>query len=587
MTYIFDEQVGLLKEATIVSYDSASGTIKAILTTDNIKIKPKTIEVNFPHSLYYNNGLFVGSKPFPGTPIIIGQGSGNQYYFVSFKSDNINLLPELNDNELLIKATDKTKLSLDTYNNIKLRSDKHQIHINSDNLLYKQYFNNQYIFTQGSRSVNAEIKRDIKYNDTFDQDSKLLDDDYDDFFVTIGLDPSATTNSIIKGSNKNPAFVEKREMIYEFSQDSKVTNDSFESSLYGNSKQTKINYEYPNRRNSRADTLSLSLVEPNYLMETIKGTVVDIFGNILDINRFPIPVGKDNATIKTDKSEDKIKNFLKIKELERKSLAYHFEINARKETNTNNTITLPDITSDKDYARNRSRFFIDIDKEGQFKINIPASSEKGNISLLSRYENYSTFGEEDNKNPNKLIYREDNLDIFQDSFAAQPFIKDSSYDGSKGLITIKSNDKISTPIDRITKVNMKHGTAYHDITATCITHQSTDFINYQNDQTIDITKITLLENVVSKTIYTDGDKANAGGRSGQINLDGSIELNIGANTVDRQSIWLDTAGGLVGNIGRDVLGRSMILGMDGDCLLQIGGYGISNDSRFNSLDNRL
>jgi hypothetical protein len=131
-------------------------------------------------------------------------------------------------------------------------------------------------------------------------------------------------------------------------------------------------------------------------------------------------------------------------------------LNARKETNTNNTIVLPDINSNTDYARNRARFFIDIDKEGQFKMNVPASSEKGNVSLLSRYENYSTFGEEDNKNPNKLVYREDNLDIFHDSFAAVPFIKDATYDGTKGIISIKSGDTVATPIDRLTKVNMKH-----------------------------------------------------------------------------------------------------------------------------------
>ncbi len=92
-------------------------------------------------------------------------------------------------------------------------------------------------------------------------------------------------------------------------------------------------------------------------------------------------------------------------------------------------------------------------------------------------------------------------------------------------------------------------------------------------------------NVVSKIIYVGGDKANAGGRSGQINFDGSLELNVGANTVDRQSLWLDTAGGIVANVGRDKLNRSMIMGMDGDCFIQVGGYGVSTDSRFGSEDN--
>lgn len=38
-------------------------------------------------------------------------------------------------------------------------------------------------------------------------------------------------------------------------------------------------------------------------------------------------------------------------------------------------------------------------------------------------------------------------------------------------------------------------------------------------------------------------------------------------------------------MGRDKLGRSMIMGMDGDCFIQVGGFGISTDSRFGSEDN--
>ena len=65
MISVFDEPVGLLKEATITAYDSSRGTIKATLTSSNVKIQPKSIDINFPHALYSNNGLFVGAKPFP------------------------------------------------------------------------------------------------------------------------------------------------------------------------------------------------------------------------------------------------------------------------------------------------------------------------------------------------------------------------------------------------------------------------------------------------------------------------------------------------------------------------------------------
>jgi hypothetical protein len=323
-------------------------------------------------------------------------------------------------------------------------------------------------------------------------------------------------------------------------------------------------------------------------METIKGTVVDIFGNILDINRVPIPIGKEQNTIKASTSTDKVKSYLSIRELERKSIAFHFEINARKNLlNPNGTITLPDINSNEDYARNRSRFFIDIDKEGMLKLNVPASSEKGNVPLLTRYENYSTFGTEDNSNPNKLIFRDDNLDIFQDSFASSAFnINDGSISTDRGSITLENDNSPTTPLDRITQSHIKHGTAYHDILATCYVHQKPDFLQFVADSSNPtfskqaIASLPLLKDVASKKIIVGGDNANAGGRSGSLNFDGSVELNIGANTVDRQSLWMDLAGGMVANVGRDIKNMSAALSLNGDVFVQVGGLGVSTDSRF-------
>jgi hypothetical protein len=67
-----------------------------------------------------------------------------------------------------------------------------------------------------------------------------------------------------------------------------------------------------------------------------------------------------------------------------------------------------------------------------------------------------------------------------------------------------------------------------------------------------------------------------------INLDGFIALNIGANTIDRQSLWFDCAGGIVSNVGRDRNGISYAGNYDGDVLIQVGGNGIDSslDSRF-------
>jgi hypothetical protein len=591
---LFNEEVGLLKLGSIVSYDSRRGLIKVQLSSSSaINGKPYFVDVPAPHTMFYNNGMFIGTLPGANTPVIIGQGSGGQHYFVSFVAEKLSNVPELKLNQLLIQANKNTKISLDTSNDIYIGSDTNKLHINAISNLYSSNFYNNYQFTQASRKIDGIVKRDLLLNTNYDHDSKLESDRYDSRFTIIGLDPSLSPSASVSGTSKNPPFVEQREIIYEFQYSSNIENDLLESSLYGKSDQKFIKYDLPDRRKSRADTLSLTLSSPNYLIETVKGTVIDIFGNILDLNRVPLPIGKDKNTIRSDKTDDKISSYFKIKELERKSLAYHFEINSRKDLSGNNgQVVLPDINSNEDYGRNRSRFFIDIDKEGQFKINVPASSSKGNIPLLTRYENYSSFGPEDNGNPNKLIYREDNLDIFQDSFASSQiqFTGDNPSINAKvkGSISIKDNDADGAPLDRILNTHIKHGTAYHDILKTCYAHQTNDFLKYQTDSvegneeflTVNIEDFNLLENVVTDTIKVSGKDANAGGRSGSINFDGSIDLNIGANDIDRQSLWLDTAGGIVANIGRDLKSMSAALSMNGDVFFQVGGIGVSGDSRF-------
>lgn len=588
MSNIFNEEVGLLVRGAIVSYNSQNGTIRVKLNSTTGANSDATVEVATPHGLFYNNGLFIGTTPTIGSSVVLGQGSGGQYHFVSFLAEKQTKVPKTLLGELLFQANDKTFLTLDQNNEIWVGSTNNRLHINTEFNYISTNFYNRFDFTQASRKVDGIIKRDRHPNKNIDPNSKLENDNNTDNFIAIGMDPSVSVNPITTSSTKNPPFTENRELIYEFQYSSDIHDDLNESLLYQDAGTNSQNFSFPNRRKSRADTLSLTLLEPNFLMETIKGTVVDIFGNILDLNRVPLPVGTDQNTIQADKTTDKSASFLSIKEIERKSLAYHFEINARKDlTGQNGQTVLPDINSNADYARNRSRFFIDIDKEGQFKINVPASSETGNIPLLTRYENYSSFGAEDNKNPNKLIFRDDNLDIFQDSFAAPVATTTTSgfsYATNKGSVELKDGNADASPLDRITNAHIKHGMAYHDILQTCYVHQNNQFIDYQagttDPLTVDISKIPVLENVVSKVIKISGDEANAGGRSGSMNFDGSLEMNIGANTIDRQSLWLDLAGSAIMHLGRDKNKRSALINMDGDVFIQVGGFGVVGDSRF-------
>lgn len=617
---IFDPPPGMLRAGAIV--DSSGNNFRVQLTeVSAIRGKAPSVPIPRVFPLVDSSGLFIGSLPGKNTTVTVGQSLGGQYHMVNYEPEDPNIIPKLLPGQLLIKSTDSSKILLDLDSNIKIGSDKNNIHVFASNQRYPKSnlitfnFENQNHFTQAYREVGGLVKRDLKPNlqaASYNGSSKLEDDSYDPIYSIIGLDPTSTANDIKIGPTKNPPLVEHREIVYEFQLQSNVDDDKAESNKYSKTSQANPVYTTPNRRSSRADTMSLSLVAPNFLIEEVKGTVVDIFGNILDINRMPLPVGltptttlRTNGTVATTDSQ---KSYLSIRELERKSIAFHFEVNARKDPKPKNQGTKLSINDDNYNAKlQRSRFFFDIDKEGQFKLNVPASSEVGNVPLLLRPENYSTFGTTDNSNPNQLWFVKSgqpvSQDIFVDSFAA-PMLETSAADvgakpqfahGSIQLIDSTNNNDAGPP-DRISQFidkkpySIRHGTAYHDILKTCSLHQDGRTIeNYQlqtMEDPIDTSYITDLKDLVSTKINVSGPAANAGGRSGSINLDGSLEMNIGANTVDRQSLWLDTAGGMIANIGRDRNNRSAMINFDGDVYIQIGGFGIAaSDQRFNNKDN--
>jgi hypothetical protein len=617
----YDPPSGLVQSASATPIDKKNFAIQLKdSSAQRGKARPLSIAASYP--LIDSSGLFIGALPGKNTPIIVEEELGGKYHFVSYEPEKTAIIPNLVPGQLLIQSNDSSKISLDLNNHIFVGSNIHRLHIwagSSQTIrtnLLTTTFDEVNHFTQGYREMGGTVKRDIFPNPiaaSASGNTKLEDDSYEvNQMREIGLDPSARSNSVQSGPIKNPPFVEHREMVYEFQYKSNVSDDETEANRYSNSASVTTTYTTANRRGSRADTMSLTLKSPNFLMESIKGTVVDVYGNVLDINRVPLPVGlKADTTLRTQGQSavtDPKTSYINIRALERKSIAYHFEVNARKDPKPKNQGSDLSIDDDNYNAKlQRSRFFFDIDKEGQFKLNVPASSETGNVPLLVRPENYSTFGKTDpgtsNKgNPNQTWFLPSgqpiSQDIFVDSFAAPQKSPSGGFAGfdtqfPHGSIKILdgATNADAGPTDRITQfvdnspTNIRHGTAYHDILSTCSLHQNNDTIQAWQLGTaeipVDTTYITALQDLVKTTITVSGTGANAGGRSGQINMDGSLEMNIGSNTVDRQSLWLDTAGGIIANIGRDRNLRSAMVNFDGDVIMQIGGFGpATEDARF-------
>lgn len=580
---------GFLRIATIVRVDPDLMTAY-IVFRDSIIGSDDSLEfpAQLPIAYLSVGGGFIGGLVSPGTPVVVSQAEGTGNYFIVsflaqdpssrnvFSSTKINI-PELIEGQLTIQANTNGSITLGD-DGITLGEPRNALILDTTRKVLLNSFDYAYTITQGSREVLGVIRRDKKPSLNFAASLREEDPAYDDRLKIIGMDPlSDARNSNIGIANRNPARIEKREVVYEFEQFARVRSNDEELEFYRTGK-FPDDSNITNRRETRTDVFSLSLVSPNYLIESVKGTVVDIYGNILDINRDIIPIGNKDVSVAKIKStvneQSTFKNaYEQIKRLERKSIAYHFELNARKEVSGSGP---PDVSNQDDYARLRSRFFFDIDKEGQFKLNVPASSETGNIPLLTRYENFSTVNPNDaSKDPNDTVFNEDYRDIL-----IEPFLTNQS------VSLVDDTGNTVGPIDRFSSQDspqyIKHGTVYHDISKTLNTFQAgSDLytpVEYETTSNLASGRITPFNSIISTTLITSGPKANVGGRSGSMNFDGSVEINIGANTVDRQSMWLDTQGGIIANVGRDLQNISLAANMDGQVLLQIGGKTVPSET---------
>lgn len=582
-------KLGLISEATIASYND-DGTVNLKIPTN-----PNTVIAALPLAFASIDGAFIGGYPSVGSSVAVSYGQG-RYFITSYlptnkvfnkNSGKRDLMSEFNPDRILLQTKNASnRILMDPNDGIEIGTSVENSHADPKRGIWSHNFRNEMHFTAAHRSIIGVIQRDIKENSTRDVTSSILDShEYSDSLAKIGMDPSTTPSTNSSGNIiRNLPLVENHEITYEFQNyDNGIgfTTDTDEGERY-------ISKLLPNRpssvlrKDSRTDAFNLNLNNPNHLIEIIKGTGLDIYSNILDLNRDILPIGKTDE-LSLSKNPDKKDAFARIRALHRKSLAFHFEINARKQTGNDDISQSPNPTSVDDYGRLRSRFFFDVDKEGQFKLNVPASSETGNVSVLARYETASTIAASMDliDDPNKLIKEGNNRDIYHQGFANSATI--SLIGESKGN---------SSPNDVLLNKPIKLGTAYHDIKKTIQVHQKNTndrLLNYFKTSETYLNRIDALdpEDIISDTIIVSGSGANAGGRSGTINFDGSLSMSIGADTANRQSLLLDTAGGVISNIGRDLNGHSICSSMDGDVLIQIGGNAVIGDSRFAKENNAL
>lgn len=511
---------------------------------------------------YYYQPLIVGFADMPGS---IEQGD-------ILASDDIDA-PLVEPGEMVIQASSGAHMDFRKTGDIKISNLKDDGIFLSDahrSLLFTSY--QHYNINDSGYTIEGRVRRfDPNYvpGHTLEDGTKtpvftdlLTDPEADAFTVDVARDPSQKALSMNRARGgagnviRNPAFAEKREVVLEFADSFFVRDPQIETELasefpktldqmshsvarrrgYGTNEQTFDNL----RHSSRTNLLKL---DSNVIIERVQGTLVDIFGNVLDINYNKLNLPKT--------SDSGVSVVPEIHSLLNRSVAYHFQVNAR---NSGQNIN------------GNGKFTFDIDKEGQFKLNVPRSSVSGTTSTISVFDNNSTdVGSRVDVNNTQLS--KSNIQAPTGGNAGTAF-------HNMTLVAdrlIRNSVKTINPIRQHSNTTGVQANGDTPNVEFIVTDKTTSNIIPQFTTTISVQQGI-------PAISSKLNKDNAGGHSGQINFEGSLEVSIGKDNIDEKSLMLDTAGSLIAWFGIDNHGRSVVANADGAILLNIGDYILDKDS---------
>lgn len=502
-------------------------------------------------------GIF--SLPKRNTRVLVGYGYRERPFIVSilpsssFAQDfttfgnttNISVddiqYPKLEAGEVSIQGLKNSQLLFKSNGDVSLIFGQSRISFSNQDI-YTERTDSHYLNTEAGRWLSGPIKRDLRktVSETNKTVDKLSSTNYEFALSEIGKNPIYRTAVVTNNLNntgevmRNPALVEEHHITYEYALSYMVGGSDEEKNRVFQNTQDKEFLNQPNRRDmSRTDILNLNDVFRNNLIEEVRGTVVDRYGNILDLNRNIINYSIFDNNSKSLKDKDQRTDLEDL--YLRRAIKYHFEINSRKDKKTGkpnySSVDGPDINN----GHPHSRWFIDVDGEGLTKINIPASSDGGNIPVLTRYVNTS-------------LESGDFTDSFRDSNNSPPRDVTHLAFGNSGDGIVVAGAYLPPNVDKVV-------TAYHDITTTAQ---------------------DIVSPIMTTGLSNEVGNQNVGGKSIHANLDGSLEFNVGRDFIDHKSIILDTSGSIISRIGKDKNNNSIVSQIDGHISVQIGGDTISN-----------
>lgn len=559
---------------------NADGTYNIYFSDDNSNNIIKN--VNTVNTGSFGSGIF--SRYHEGAPVWVLQSHYYQPIIVGFanipgtiedgsilETNDIDA-PDVDSGEIVIQASSGAHIDLRASGDIKLSNLKNDGLFLSDT--HRAVFLNSYQYyniNDSGYTVEGRVKR-FSSGYMPGQDpvfiDLLTDPEADAFTTDIARDQTQQSLPMNRArglSNviRNPAFSEKREQVLEFAdsffvRDAQVETDlasEFPKTLqemsrsiavrrgYGQNEQTFDNLRHTSRTN-------LLKLDTNVMIERVQGTLVDIFGNVLDLN-----YNKLNFPKLLDKGKESI---AEAHALLTRSVAYHFQVNSRNIIDSSST--------------GNGKFTFDIDKEGQFKLNVPRSTTTGTVPTLS------IFSTEDTDLDSRIDIT--NIQLSKSTIATPT-----------GGIAGSAFHDMTLTADRLIRHSIKSVTPIrvHGNTLSMQSNGDTPNIEFMVTDTTTADKIPSYTTTVSvqaedSAISKEIDPGLAGGRSGQMNFEGSLEISIGKDETDEKSLMLDTAGSLIAWFGMDNHGRSIVANTDGAVSLNIGDY--TTDSDGNTIFNQ-
>lgn len=434
----------------------------------------------------------------------------------------------------------------------------------------------------------------------------------------------------ILGKIRNPELSEFRMVINEFSTDSMFTG--FDDEVLRMNRDKKL-FEKSDTLERNRETGNILHLAEHELVEVVGGNLIDFNGFPLDINYNALAYGDDSN--KTPSSKNIKTDMEQAKRISRRGVGLHVQLSTN--------------TSSSDESNSSKNFVFDVDKEGVLKVNVPASSDTGNIPFVSKTnyikdDNYTetVFANESVEEQIPALLRDSNGDVVFPRIGDPNLTTRSTgvrfdisgknpYFGVPGVgvnNTVRVNSTkhhnmyataerlIANMIDRVNipsyfmdpsgePTELPQGKPFEvpyskelldpKSTVTGLPVSMSTVVVFPKNPAIDPGGDTVVAGnvfdddnlpigkpfsnkftVTGDTVSIDSNNKKVGGKSSNLNFEGSIELSVGKDNYDQKSILLDTAGALVSWFGKDKNNRSVVMQTDGDALLNIGGSYTNN-----------